>query len=89
MEDSIRDPAAAVDSMISQQPGLKPSREELLAQMKTYGNFIRSKATAGKPTLWMAAEDVASTLEVAKQVAKTDFNLQVSNVFTNEFLPSQ
>jgi NitT/TauT family transport system substrate-binding protein len=89
MEDSIKDPTLAVDSFIAQQPGLKGSREELLAQMKTYGDFIHSRATAGKPTLWMATEDVASTLEAAKQVANTSFSLQVNNLYTNEFLPSQ
>ena len=89
IEDSIRDPVLAVDSVIAQQPGLKGSRDELIAQMKTYGDFIHSKATVGKPMLWMAADDVASTYEVAKQVANTAFTIPVSNLYTNEFLLSQ
>jgi NitT/TauT family transport system substrate-binding protein len=90
MEDSIRDPVMSVDSFIAQQPGLASSRDELVAQMKTYGDFIHSKATAAKPTLWMATEDVASTLDAAKQqLGTTAVSLQANNLFTNDFLPRQ
>ena len=88
MEDSIKDPAMAVDSMIVHQQAVASNRDELVTQMKSYGAYIHSKATVGKPTLWMATEDVASTLEVAKQVGPVG-DLQASNLFTNEFLPRQ
>jgi NitT/TauT family transport system substrate-binding protein len=89
MEESVRNPAAAVDSMIVHHAAIAPNRDELVAQMKVYGEFIHSKATQGKPTLWMAAEDVAATLEAAKAVSPTAANLQVNSLYTNEFLPSQ
>lgn len=90
MDESVRNPAMSVDSFIAQQPALASSRDELVAQMKTYGDFIHSKATVGKPTLWMASEDVASTFEAAKQQMGTAAgNLQVNALFTNDFLPKQ
>jgi NitT/TauT family transport system substrate-binding protein len=89
MEDAVRNPAAAVDSMIAAQPALASSRDELLAQMKSYGDFIHSGATHGKPTLWMAAEDVASTLEAAKQLGGGTSALRAASLYTNDFLPKQ
>ena len=58
-------------------------------QMKELVVFLHSDRTKGKPTLWLAPEDVASTLEVAKRLRTTAENLQVNDLFTNEFLPKQ
>ena len=61
----------------------------MIGQMKELASFLRTDRTKGKPTLWLAPEDVASTLEVAKRLRPTAEGLQVNDLFTNDYLPRQ
>jgi NitT/TauT family transport system substrate-binding protein len=89
IEDAIKNPTTAVDAFIAHQPAIASNREQLIAQMRAFGEFLHSKSTAGRPTLWMASEDVASTLDAARQLGTAAANVQLTNLFTNEFLPRQ
>ena len=89
IEEAMKNPEAAVDALIANQSAVAGNRDLMIGQMKGLGDFLHSDRTKGKPTLWLAPEDVASTLEVAKRLRKTAENLQVNDLFTNEFLPKQ
>jgi NitT/TauT family transport system substrate-binding protein len=89
IEEAMKNPEAAVDALIANQSAVAGNRDLMIGQMKGLGTFLHSDATKGKPTLWLAPEDVASTLEVAKRLRKTTESLQVNDLFTNEFLPKQ
>ena len=89
IEEAMKNPAMAVDALIANQPTVAGNRELMIGQMKHLGDFLHSDRTKGKPTLWLSPEDVASTLEVAKRLRKTAENLQVNDLFTNDFLPKQ
>jgi NitT/TauT family transport system substrate-binding protein len=89
IEEAINNREAAVDALIANQPAVASNRELMIGQMKDLVSFLHSDRTKGKPTLWLSPEDVASTLEVAKRIRKTAENLQVNDLFTNEFLPKQ
>jgi NitT/TauT family transport system substrate-binding protein len=89
IEEAMKNPEAAVDALAANQPTVAGNRELMIGQMKGLGNFLHSDRTKGKPTLWLSPEDVASTLEVAKRLRKTAENLQVNDLFTNDFLPKQ
>ena len=87
IEAALKDPAPAIDAMIANQPAVAGNRELMIGQMKELPSFLHSDLTKGKPTLWLAPEDVASTLEVAKRLRPTAESLKVSDLFTNEYLP--
>jgi NitT/TauT family transport system substrate-binding protein len=89
IEEAIKDPPAAVDALIANQMAVAGNRDLMIGQMKELVVFLHSDRTKGKPTLWLAPEDVASTLEVAKRLRTTAESLQVNDLFTNEFLPKQ
>jgi NitT/TauT family transport system substrate-binding protein len=89
IEEAMKNPEAAVDTLIANQPAVAGNRELMIGQMKGLGSFLHSDQTKGKPTLWLAPEDVASTLEVAKRLRKTAESLHVNDLFTNEFLPKR
>lgn len=89
IEESMRNPEAAVDALIAHQSAVAGSRDQLIGQMKELKSFLHSDKTKDKATLWLSPEDVASTLEVAKKLRNTAENLQVNDLFTNEFLPKQ
>ena len=56
--------------MIANQPAVAANRALMIGQMKELAGFLHSDQSKGKPTLWLAPEDVASTLEVAKAIAE-------------------
>jgi NitT/TauT family transport system substrate-binding protein len=89
IEEAMKNPEAAIDALIANQSAVAGNRDLMIGQMKELESFLHSDRTKGKPTLWLAPEDVASTLEVAKRLRKTAENLQVNDLFTNEFLPKQ
>ena len=89
IEEAMKNPEAAVDALIANQSAVAGNRELMIGQMKDLGSFLHSDQTKGKPTLWLAPQDVASTLEVAKRLRETTESLQVNDLFTNEFLPKQ
>jgi NitT/TauT family transport system substrate-binding protein len=89
IEEAMKNPPAAVDALIANQPTVAGNRELMIGQMKELAGFLHSDRTKGRPTLWLAPEDVASTLEVAKLLRTTAESLRVNDLFTNEFLPKQ
>jgi NitT/TauT family transport system substrate-binding protein len=86
IEEASKDPAAAVDALVANQPSVAGNRQVMIGQMKELASFLHSDQTNGKPTLWLAPEDVASTLEVAKRLRPSAASLKVSDLFTDEFL---
>jgi NitT/TauT family transport system substrate-binding protein len=89
IEEGMKNPPAAIDALIANHPATAGNREVMIGQMKELANFLHTDRTKGKPTLWLAPEDVASTLEVAKRLRPTAETLQVNDLFTNEYLPKQ
>jgi NitT/TauT family transport system substrate-binding protein len=89
IEEAMKNPEPAVDALIANQSAVAGNRDLMIGQMKELATFLHSDQTKGKPTLWLAPEDVASTLELAKRLRQTAENLQVNDLFTNEFLPKQ
>ena len=89
IEEAMKDPPAAIDALIANHPAVAGNREVMISQMKELASFLRTDRTKGKPTLWLAPEDVASTLEVAKRLRPTAESLQVNDLFTNDYLPRQ
>ena len=89
IEEAMKDPPAAIDALIANQSAVAGNRDLMIGQMKQLANFLHSDGSKGKPTFWLAPEDVASTLEVAKRLRSTAETLKVSDLFTNEFLPKQ
>jgi NitT/TauT family transport system substrate-binding protein len=89
IEEALKDPPSAVDALVGNQPSVAGNRELMIGQMKELTSFLHSDQTHGKPTLWLAPEDVASTLEIAKRLRPTAESLKVSDLFTDEFLPKR
>ena len=89
IEEAMKNPPAAIDALIGHHPATAGNREVMIGQMKELERFLHTDRTKGKPTLWLAPEDVAATLEVAKRLRPTAEGLQVSDLFTNEYLPKQ
>ena len=89
IDETIKNPTVAVDALIAHQPVVAKNRDQLIGQVKSFADYIHSKATAGKPTLWMATEDVKATLEVARQLRTMAAPPELNSLFSNEFLPNQ
>jgi NitT/TauT family transport system substrate-binding protein len=89
VEEAMKNPGAAIDAMIANQPAVASNRELMIGQMQELPSYLHSERSKGKATLWLAPEDVASTLEVAKRIRKTADTLSVNDLFTDEFLPRQ
>jgi NitT/TauT family transport system substrate-binding protein len=88
IEDTIKDPAAAVDALIKNRSAAAPNRSILVGQVTGLAPYLHTKASAGKPLLWTAPEDWETSLAVAKQHLGVSQGVTATQLYTNEFLPS-
>lgn len=80
-------PAEAIEILKKYQPNLTPAitnREMSIS----WTNWVTPN-TADKPLGWMSEQDWASTIEVAKQFGGMTANLKTSQLYTNEFVPTE
>lgn len=86
IDEAVKNPTAAVDALLAHQPEVTRNRELMVSQVKNLADFLHSRATVGKPPLWMARNDIAATLDVAKQLRPMPTTTTADNLFTNEFI---
>ncbi len=77
----------SIDILKKYQPNLTPAitnREMSIS----WSNWV-TPSTAGKPLGWMSEEDWASTIKVAKDFGGMTADVKTSQVYTNEFVPTE
>lgn len=80
-------PKEAIEILKKYQPNLTPaitSREMEIS----WNNWVTPKS-AGKPLGWMAEDDWASTINVAKQFGGMTVDLKTAQLYSNEFVPTE
>lgn len=84
-DEALKNPGVAVEALVAARPGA--DKDLLLEQLKRTPPYLHTKATAGKPFGYMAAEDWEGTLKFMKQAFEFKTDVKASDVYTNDFLP--
>lgn len=77
----------SVAALLKARPQAKLNPAIMKAQIQASIPFIESKAGAGKPMLWAAPEDWASTLKVMEATQLIKPNTVADAIYTNQFVP--
>jgi NitT/TauT family transport system substrate-binding protein len=86
IDESIKNPDAAVDAMIKNRPEIANQRAVQLAQFKGLADYLHTPATKGKPTGEMDAGDWDATLKLLTDYFGLKAGVSASSLYTNEFL---
>jgi NitT/TauT family transport system substrate-binding protein len=85
IEETIKDPSAAVDAMLRARPD--SDRDVLLEGAKSLSNFLRTSRGATKPIGWMSAEDWDDTLKILTGYLGMSGSVPSQSLYTNDYLP--
>lgn len=88
LEDTKKDPKAAVDALIKAHPQQARNAELLLKQVMTSLEGLETANTKGKPLGYMDAKDWEMMQDTLAQYGGLKKATPVSAIFTNDFLPA-
>jgi NitT/TauT family transport system substrate-binding protein len=86
-EESEKDPGAAVAAMIRARP--QGSSDLWLKQLKLFPPFLKTEASKGHGFGWTAREDWIQTIDILKKYFGMTASVDLTNLYTNDLLPSQ
>jgi NitT/TauT family transport system substrate-binding protein len=88
LEDTRKDPKAAVDALIKAHPQQAKDAELLLKQMKTSLEGLETANTKGKPLGYMDAKDWEDMQNLLVQYGGLKKATPVNLIYSNDYLPS-
>lgn len=86
-DDAIKDPKAAVDSLIRHYPDQKDQQDIVMAQLRDSITLIHTQYTKNRPLGWMAKEDWVQTQDLLSKYGGLESTLPVEQYYTNEYVP--
>jgi NitT/TauT family transport system substrate-binding protein len=89
LDEAIKDPAAAIDAMIASRSVVQPDRQIFIDQLKLLKDYLHTTASASKPNFWIAQEDMAASVATSKDLLGLQGDLDVTSLYTNDFIPAK
>lgn len=78
-----------VAALIKNRPQAKLDPAVMKAQIEAVYPFLKTPATEGRPMLWMAPADWASTVKVMEEAKLIKTGTSAESVYTNQFVPAK
>lgn len=78
-----------IDAIIARRPQIRPDPAVLLGMLKLNIDQMGTPATKGKPFGWQSKEDWTRAVDVMTKAALTKPGVNVTDLYTNRFIPAQ
>jgi NitT/TauT family transport system substrate-binding protein len=85
IDEAIKNPDVAVDALTQGRPEL--DKGLLLEQFKGLPDNLRTENSKGKPTSWIAPEDIKQTGELLLKYMDMKKQVPAEDLYTNQFIP--
>jgi NitT/TauT family transport system substrate-binding protein len=85
IDETLRDPAAAVEATLKLRPGA--DRDALMEPAKKLGDFLHTANSASKPAGWMAKADWEESRRILVEYLGMSDTVSTDALFSNAYLP--
>lgn len=84
-EEGLKNPVEANDALVAARPQV--DKEVSLEMLKLFPPYLTTAQSKGRPFGWMAREDWDKTLDILRNYFDLKGNIDLTKVYTNEFVP--